>query len=601
LAKGKGPFWIAIEDFVKHSSLLGTLTTFIIDVLELIEHETGSYLSSEVSAAIDDLNIPNSYKKLFKRAIEGKAQGGLLGAVGFAMGLGNNIAGGFYAPFQTLQTQLMSKAIRQGLLPADIAASLLLRYPQHEKYLKENLSRYGYPDFSQDLLIDGLIPRIDPASVLYLTHRFPTMREDLYAELKAKGYTTRDINWYTLASAAYPSIQDVITFAVREVFTTEQAERLGLYEDIPQQYISEANKAGMDADYARMYWAAHWNLPSVMQFFEMFHRLRDKGKSTYFGMDDLKAALKAADYSPTFRDRLIEIAYQPYTRVDVGRMYRYGVLSMSQMIEAYRDLGYDTEHAENLAQFVSMGGEDDSRDLTLSAIQKAYKEGIFNRDFASQQLQAIGYNEQQAGMYLSFVDIDNYDDYTSEVKKYVETIYVNYEIDETEARAHLANIGMDSGQVDRFIQTIDIKRNNKIVLPLKSEILGWYRDGLIDVNEAQLEMTKQHYDPRKITLLLQSEDIKAEKERNEELERAQKEEERIRNLETSTEQQRTRSQFDTQIAELRVNIQSLKVASHNVIDEEQKAKIASDIEGLKLSITEIQLDKAKAYQEYRGG
>ncbi len=77
--------------------------------------------------------------------------------------------------------------------------------------------------------------------------------------------------YHTLAEPI-PPIADLITMAVREAFSPDVAIRFGQYEDFPEPFADYARQKGMTEEWAKRYWAAHWNLPSPQQGFAMLHR-----------------------------------------------------------------------------------------------------------------------------------------------------------------------------------------------------------------------------------------------------------------------------------------------------------------------------------------
>jgi hypothetical protein len=137
----------------------------------------------------------------------------------------------------------------------------------------------------------------------------------------------------------FPTPADLVTFAVREVYSPDIVERFGQKQDLPDKFIEEAAKAGLNAEQATNYWAAHWDLPSISQGFEMFHRGVIEEK-------DLDTLLRALDVMPFWRESLKKIAYNPLTRVDVRRMYSVGVIDREGVKRSYLDIGYDEEKAE---------------------------------------------------------------------------------------------------------------------------------------------------------------------------------------------------------------------------------------------------------------
>src|SRR5205085_1201670 len=87
-----------------------------------------------------------------------------------------------------------------------------------------------------------------------------------------------------------------------------------------------------------------WNLPSPTQMYRMLWR----GEIT---LAELDAGLKAADYSPAWRDRLRNIAYLKPGRVDLRRMLEHGIIDRARVKKGYQDLGYTETDAETLTKF----------------------------------------------------------------------------------------------------------------------------------------------------------------------------------------------------------------------------------------------------------
>lgn len=151
-----------------------------------------------------------------------------------------------------------------------------------------------------------------------------------------------------------PPLDDMIRFAVREVYDPALRAELGLDANYPAEFTSEAALHGMDEARARQYWAAHWRLPSAQQGYQMLWR-------TDLGEAGLKTLLRALDYPEKWRDRLMQIAYHPPGRVDLRRMFAAKVIDRSEVKEGYRRLGYqeaDAEQLTRLAEALAGGSED---------------------------------------------------------------------------------------------------------------------------------------------------------------------------------------------------------------------------------------------------
>jgi len=206
------------------------------------------------------------------------------------------------------------------------------------------ISRGGiHPDFAHDYY-DAILTK--PASediIAYELRRDPSL-SNLSNELRKVGIHDNYHGLYKELAYQIPPVADIITMAVREAFTPAIAARFGQYQDLPPDFVEWVGKKGLSREWAERYWAAHWSLPSPQQGFEMLHR-------GVIGEADLDMLMRALDIMPFWRDKLVQIAYRPLSRVDVRRMFALGVLGVSGVRKAYTDLGYNDYNADLMTQF----------------------------------------------------------------------------------------------------------------------------------------------------------------------------------------------------------------------------------------------------------
>jgi len=350
------------------------------------------------------------------------------------------------------------------------------------------MQRLGYPpDLSQKIL-KTFESILDVSTVTTLWHRGHLKTEDAIKELKARGYTEERAHNILTASLSVispdmirnlylrgeineethdkllhdhgltdeqigyvkklyeiiPPVSDIITMAVREAFNPEIAERFGQYEDFPEEFAEWAKKQGLSREWALRYWAAHWSLPSVSQGYEMLHR----GIITE---DELKLLMRAQDIMPFWRDKLIEMSYAPFTRVDVRRMYKEGVIDREDVKKTYLELGYDDWHAEKLTEWTIKEALSEERKLTRSLIEGLYKRGIFSREEARDALIAIGYVEELAEAIINKAEYDIEYKYKNRIIAAVRKQYLKGLITENDAISKLSNINMLSTEIEQLL------------------------------------------------------------------------------------------------------------------------------------------------------
>lgn len=224
---------------------------------------------------------------------------------------------------------------------------------------------------------------------------------ELESELRAAGVDAGDIERYRSAATPPPPIGDLISFAVREVFNPVLREQLDLDSEYPDRLTELGRKRGLSEEWARDYWAAHWELPGIGQGMEMFHRRELDAE----GLDGL---LRARDVAPVWRDKLTAIAYHPLSRVDLRRMYAMGEMTEAELTDGYLDLGYSPVNAGRLSRFAVIERrkqraefEGEYTGLTPSQLREAVHDGLLDRPEVRRELEARGYSPRAADIFLA--------------------------------------------------------------------------------------------------------------------------------------------------------------------------------------------------------
>lgn len=311
--------------------------------------------------------------------------------------------------------------------------------------------------------------------------------------LKKHGYTDSDIRLFKALYWVIPPLSDIIRMAVREVFTPEIAEKFGQYEDFPEVFAEWAEKQGLTREWAKRYWAAHWDLPSISQGYEMFHR-------GIIDENELKMLMRALDIMPFWREKLIQMSYSPLTRVDVRRMYAIGVIDEHQVYRAYRDLGYDDEKARWLTEFTKREyspeeetSVDKYRQLTKGILDKAYRKHLLTPEEYKARLMDIGYSPSDAEFLLSLEDayreVADEDEVLSPIRKRITNMvidaYVRDVLTLTETRQHLEDLGLPPIQIEFLILEGDYQRTLSLKRLYVDWVKGLYTSYQIDESESR--------------------------------------------------------------------------------------------------------------------
>ena len=353
----------------------------------------------------------------------------------------------------------------------------------------EYLKKLGFNNDVLDKVLEIDRPLLSPTDIkdLYLRGDIDDATHD---ELMKKfGYEQEQIDLMKKLYFYIPTPADLIRMAVKEAFSPEVAERFGQYEDFPEEFAEWARKIGISEEWAKRYWAAHWDLPSLSAGYEMLHR-------GIIDEDTLKLLMRSQDIMPFWRDKLIQLSYEVYTRVDVRRMYEEGVLTEEEVKRAYMDLGYDEEKAEKLTEWTVKQATSEDRKLSRSIIEGLYKRNLLSEDEAVNALVDIGYREEYARLLIAKAEYDKQKKVKDRIVTAVRKLYLNGQIDENEAIEKLSEVNLLASEIDMLIEEWRLEKQARIKHLSMYELKQIAKKGIID-KETFIEEAKKIGYPEK--------------------------------------------------------------------------------------------------------
>jgi len=408
--------------------------------------------------------------------------------VGFAMGM--------VAPFQRLASQAADSVARSARLDPPAAFAAWKRGAISREVFERCCKEHGWPDDSIAAFGEIFAQRVGVGDLSTLLLRQAMSESEFNAELGRRGYKDDEIAKLKELQKVIPGLGDIIRMAVREAFTPEVVRQFQLHAELPGEMVEWAAKQGLDEDWARAFWAAHWELPSLTMGFEMLHR----GEITE---DEMRLLIRTHDVSPFWRDRLLNISYTPYTRVDVRRMYDVGVLGQDEVYQSYRDIGYNHEKATNMTAFTIALSNSAERDLTKAEVLNGFKIGYFSQDETRVQLLNLGYDATETDYYVSKVLYDLWQDEIKEQVKYLQQQYVRSLISQNDIYRELGRLNLPADQVNRYLRTWDIEREAKTRLLTSTKLEQLRKAQIINDDQYVEEMSGLGYKQQYIDWLLE--------------------------------------------------------------------------------------------------
>lgn len=337
--------------------------------------ESSGKVPLEVKPLVDELRNPKApVAALLGTAVAGGATGGIISST--------------LGPYLLLLQYENQRLANQARFDPKTALAIKFRRPDKKNLVESDLRDQGWTAERSELLENVAKTRLEEQFLVTLRLRGLITQAQFAQRMFVLGYDATEAEDFYIASFAYPGISDIVRMAVREAYTPEIAALFGQYQDIPPAFITEAAKVGITEEIARQYWAAHWDLPSVMQGFEMLHR-------GIILEPDLKLLLRARDVMPYWRDKLIQLSFNPFTRVDIRRMHKLGILTREKVKLSYQDIGYNPEKAEALTEFTIKLNTDveteKEKELLKSDMLAAYRARLYTAEQAVAALVELGY------------------------------------------------------------------------------------------------------------------------------------------------------------------------------------------------------------------
>ncbi len=410
----------------------------------------------------------------------------------------------------TLTQDQVVDAARRGLLDGQRVA--------------DALDRLGFSDEQRGTLL-ALGQRLpDVAAVLDAWLRGERTEVQTDASLAALGLSPNDANLYKRLSLQQPTLSDLVRFLVRDVYDPTMRRALNLDAEYPGAGAEQqARRIGASPELLRDYWAAHWELPSPEQGFAMFQR-------GIIDQAELERLLRALDYAPIWRDKLLRLNYRVLTRVDVRRMYESGVLSKAEVAAAYREGGYSPANADRLADFVEAQAlgkastkQGKAKDLTAPVIREAYRDALIDQAAATDALVALGYDQDEAGYLLALDDYRVSRETRGQYESAVRALYVRGQYTFEQAAQLLADAGAPAARQERLLAAWQLERTSRELTAeekadrdlTKAEVISAYRDYLLKREDAAPMLTTLGYAAEEADLLLrQAEHARLKAERS---------------------------------------------------------------------------------------
>lgn len=409
--------------------------------------------------------------------------------------------------------------------------------PTWECYTKAN----GNHVSPREPILDMMRTRPDAAQITMLRRR-DQIKDDEYERLiKELGVVEQeDKDNFKKLQLEFPHLDDVIRFMVRDVADEEAVKKFGYDDDFENKWKDPLKKygdyLGVTDDMAKLYWRAHWRLPSPTQLYEMYHRLRPGRveKDVETTKEDIEKALQMDDLLPYWVKRNMAVSFRRLTRVDARRAYEVDAMDDTEFMEQLLDLGYQKSDAEKLFTFFKIEKERKLKAkmgfpppafwtkqyIAMNITQDEYEEALYDLDIPQETVNRM----------VDFGQTQRRFNAREQIIKTTKQQFVAGLISEDEARSRMANEGIPSELVGELLPTwYRVVKIRKKEIPAAT-LCKWRSLNVITPGQQTQALIRLGYsteDARRIVQACQFElDQKQQKELERALEKAKREAEK---------------------------------------------------------------------------
>lgn len=359
-----------------------------------------------------------------------------------------------------------------------------------------------------------------------------------------------------------PGISDQLRFMVRDSWDEDVVRQFDYDKDFDSKFPGKARElaeaTGVPEEVFRLFWRAHWDIPSNTALYEMLHRLRPDrpeviarlGNGNVNNLDIaewnkagnplivtrgmVQRALEVNDMSPGWVNPLLDISYRPITNTDASRMYEIGTYSDDQLYHGFRNNGYNEPDARELVRFYqaqkSKRISNVSGVLTVRRIVKAYKNGAIDQTKAEDLLSQIVFDAATRRKILDGVELELRNDVIELRLKGLKRRFVYGEIDQFTLNDELVNLGIPQPRLQTLTDIFNAERYGHRKEIRVTFICKWFTLGIITQDQYFERLQKLGYsvdDSNRIMATCLAEDaLKKSKEAAREADKRRKEVER---------------------------------------------------------------------------
>lgn len=237
------------------------------------------------------------------------------------------------------------------------------------------------------------------------------------------------------------------------------------------------------------------NPPGVHEMLEMWNR----GAMT---RAQVIQGIRESRYKTKYIPQFLAMRHRVLPQDTIRLLLRRGLLTRREATDRLLDGGFSAADAAKLVAATSAEKTDRQRDLTVAQTEALYEEGAIDRDRATRNLQALGYDPQESELVLRLSDLQRSRRGRERVLTRIQTRFVNHRITDAEAQVAMDRAGVPAAQRDALLAAWDIERDANVRVLTPAQLAAAHKRGLLSPDELFGELRALGYDERDASILV---------------------------------------------------------------------------------------------------
>lgn len=369
--------------------------------------------------------------------------------------------------------------------------------PSQEEYIEYG-RRLGKPDgwAENKMLQRGIGVQEDRDIFEELYNEIPTIQDHLHW-LQRNAFDLQYVEDFKLLEGfESPESLPAVVDKLKQVYGNPQGK-----PNFWKAFGKDLNILGMKQEYAAFHYASHWILPAPGQLAEMLQRLRPGvvDQSIEFTEANYLRSLAEQDVAPYFRARLKAIAYSVPGIRFIRQLYNTDTWNYERVVSAFQDIGYEEKVARDLALAIQKQRARDwatqGHGFTPAELYKMLLDYGITEQQVKDEMARQFYTTEQVDLLINRVKVEHEAARKKEQIAAVKKAVLSGGTSVSDAFMYLTNLKLTTTEANALTDSWQNESNQANHPVNKTELIKWYKDGLINAQELLRRLSVLGYKP----------------------------------------------------------------------------------------------------------